>query len=235
MQLLPAVARRLVVLRLACDFGGFGRRRRRGLALALALLARLHLRLPPRLFLRGPLAVLLIAPAAVLFLQALAVETLLLEPLMLGALQRGLCLLLRLALAVQFLLLMARLILEHLALDVGALAAHLDIHGARAALRARELQLRLRFAAQGDLARRGIDVPVIAAVAAPQMGEQLMLRILADHVLRAVDLDPRLIELLQQPIDRYFQDLGELRDRYICHTAAPKPFPLPQTSACVHP
>jgi hypothetical protein len=97
------------------------------------------------------------------------------------------------------------------------------------------------FSSDCDLRRRVIlrgaasTVPVVAAVAAPQMRQQLMLRILGDHVLRAVDLDPGLVELLQQPIDRYFEDLGELRDRYICHTAAPKPFPLPQTNACGHP
>jgi hypothetical protein len=57
-------------------------------------------------------------------------------------------------------------------------------------------------------------------VTAPQMRQQLVLRILADHVLCAVDSDPRLIELLQQPIDGDFQDLGELRDGNICHTCS---------------
>ena len=118
---------------------------------------------------------------------------------------------------------MARLVLEHLALHVGALAAHLDVDGARAALRARELQLRLRLAPQRDLARRRIGLRVVVTMAAAQMRQQLVLRVLADHVLGAVDLDPGLIELLQQPIDRYFQHLGELRDGYICHSAAPKP------------
>ena len=184
----------------------------------LGLLARLHLGLAARLLLRGALAVLLVAAAPVLLLEPLAIEALLLEPLVLGALERGLGLLLALALTVDLLLLMARLILEHLALDVGALAAHFDVDGARAALRARELQLRLRLAPQGDLARRGVGLRVVAAVAAAQMRQQLVLRILADHVLGAVDLDPGLVELLQQPVDRHLQHLGELRDCYICHT-----------------
>ena len=158
-----------------------------------------------------------------------------------GALERGLRLLLGLALAVDLFLLVPRLILEHLALDVGALAAHLDVDRAGAALRARELQLRLRLAPQGDLAGRGIGLRVVAAVAAAQMREQLVLRILADHVLGAVDLDPGLIELLQQPVDRHLQNLGELRDRYICHArllgllGLLRFVSLPRTSACAHP
>ena len=58
------------------------------------------------------------------------------------------------------------------------------------------------------------------AVAAPQMRQQLVLRILADHVFGAVDPDPRLIELLQQPIDRNFQHLGELGYGNVCHTCS---------------
>src|SRR5580698_10538474 len=213
-QLLAPVAGRLVVDRIARCLGGLRGRRRRRLALALALLARLHFGLAPRLFLGAALAVLFIAAPPVLLLETLAVEALFLR-----ALELGLCLLLGLALAIELLLLMARLILEHLALYVGALAAHFDIDGARPPLGTCELQLRLRLALQGDFARRGIGVPVTAAVTAPQMGEQLVLRILRDHVLGAHDLDPRLIELLQEPVDRHLQHFRELRDCYICHTA----------------
>jgi len=56
-------------------------------------------------------------------------------------------------------------------------------------------------------------------VTAPQVSKQLVLRVLADHVLSAFDLDPRLIELLQEPVDRHLQHFRELRDCYICHTA----------------
>ena len=49
----------------------------------------------------------------------------------------------------------AVLLFEHVALDVGLLAAHFDVHRARAALRARLLELALRLARQRDLARRG--------------------------------------------------------------------------------
>ena len=58
------------------------------------------------------------------------------------------------------------------------------------------------------------------AVASAQMSQQFVLRILADHVLRAIDFDPGLIELLKQPIDRDLQNLGELSDGNICHTCS---------------
>ena len=81
---------------------------------------------------------------------ALAVQPLLLEPLVLGALDGGLRLLLALARTVDLFLLVPRLILENLALHVGALAAHFHVDGSRATLGARELQLRC------DLRRRVI-------------------------------------------------------------------------------
>jgi hypothetical protein len=81
----------------------------------------------------------------------------------------------------------------------------------------------LRLAPQRYLSRRRIGLHVIAAVTTAQMREQLVLRILADHVFRAIDPNAGLIELLKQPIHRHLEYLGELRDGYICHTAAPKP------------
>jgi hypothetical protein len=68
---------------------------------------------------------------------------------------------------------------------------------------------------------RGIrGLHIVVAVAAAQMRQQLVLGILADHVLSAVDFDPGLIELLQQPVDGYLQHLGELGYGYICHTCS---------------
>ena len=233
MQFLAAIAGGLVLHHFAGRLARFGRGGR--LALALGLLARGQFRRAPRLILRGPLADLLVGAPPALFLDPLAVEALLLHALALGALERGLGLLLRLALLVELFLLQARLILEDLALDVGALAAHLDIHRSCAALRARELEFRLRLAAQRDLARRRVRLGVIAPVAAAQVREQLVLGILADHVIRTADPDAGLIELLKQPVDRHLQHLGELRDGYICHAAAPKPWLLPRTSACGRP
>jgi hypothetical protein len=217
-QLLAAIAGGLVFHRLARRLPRLGRRSGSRLAIALGLVASRLLRLAPRLLLGRAFTIFLIAPAPVLFLEALAVEPLLLRALALGPLERDLRLLLGFALPINLLLLMPRLVLEHLALDVGALAAHFDVHGTRTSLRACELELRLRLAPQRDLARRRIGLCVLAAVAAAQVRQQLMLRILADHVLRAVDLDAGLIELLQQPVDRDLQHLGELRDRYVCHT-----------------
>jgi hypothetical protein len=57
-------------------------------------------------------------------------------------------------------------------------------------------------------------------MAAAQMRQQLMLGILADHVLGTLDFDAGLIELLQQPIDRNLQNFRELSDGYICHTCS---------------
>jgi len=64
---------------------------------------------------------------------------------------------------------------------------------------------------------------VVVPWTAAQVRQQFMLRVLADHVLRTIDPNAGLVELLQQPIDRHLQHLGKLRDGYICHTAAPKP------------
>jgi hypothetical protein len=55
---------------------------------------------------------------------------------------------------------------------------------------------------------------------ATQMREQFVLRVFTDHVLRTIDPDTGLIELLQQPIHGHLQHLGELRDGYICHTCS---------------
>ena len=56
---------------------------------------------------------------------------------------------------------------------------------------------------------------------AAKMRQQFMLRVLADHVVRALHPDTGLVQLLKQPVHRHFEYLGELRDGYICHTAAP--------------
>ena len=216
-QFLAAITRRLVVHHLAHHLARLGGG---GLAVALRDLARLHFSHAPGVLLGGPLAVFLVAAAAALLLETLAVEALLLETFGLHPLEGGLRLLLGLAHLVDFLLLQTRLILENLALDIGALAAHLDIHGPCAALGTCQLEFGLGLASQRDLARRGVGLHVIAPVAAAQMRQQLMLGVLADHVFRTVHPDAGLIELLQQPIDRNFQHLGELRDGYICHTCS---------------
>ena len=232
-QLLAAITGGLVLHHFAGRLARLGRGGR--LPLALGLLPRGLLRRAPRLIFGGLLADLLVGAPPAFLLEPLAVQALLLQALALGALDRGLGLLLRFAQLVQLFLLQARLILEDLALDVGALAAHLDIHRSGAALRARELEFGLRLAAQRDLARRRVGLGVVAPVAAAQVREQLVLGILADHVIRAADPDPGLIELLKKPVDRHLQHLGELRDGYICHAAAPKPWLLPRTSACGRP
>ena len=219
-QFLPAVARSLVVHLDARGLAGLCSGGRRRLSLALGLISRQLFGDAARFLLGGLLAILFIAAPPALLLETLAIQPFLLEPLMLRLLDGGLGLLFGFALPIQFLLLMTRLILEHLPFDVGALAAHFDVHGARPPLRAREFQLRLRFAPQGDLARSRVGLYVVVAVAAPQVGQQLVLRVLADHVFGAFDPDPRLIELLQQPIDRDLQHLGELGYGNVCHTCS---------------
>ena len=191
-----------------------------GLALAFRDFTGLHLGSPAGLFFGGSFAILFIAAAPALFFLTLAVETLFLETLVFGALERGLGLLLGFALPVDFFLLMAGLMFQYFPLDVGALAANFDVYGSTPALGTRELEFGLRLALQGDFARSGIALRFIVSMAAPQVGQQLVLGILADHVLGAVDFDARLIELLQQPIDRNLQNLRELSDRYVCHTCS---------------
>src|SRR5205823_432697 len=220
-QLLAAVARVLLVVRHRRGGGGgdraLARRRwRRGerlwpLTLAGVPLVLLALAGAPRLvvaaaLLGHPARVLLGAAARILLLDAAAVlrlEPLALAPLGFGALSRGA----RrrfgfLTAVVELVLVDARLLLEHVALDVGAFAAHLDIDGARAPLRAGELQLALGLAPEGDLARRAVAVGV-APVAAAQVREQLEFGVVADARVRTGHLDARLIELYQQPVHRH--------------------------------
>ena len=113
----------------------------------------------------------------------------------------------------------ARLLFEHITLDVGAFDTHLDVDRARTASGAGELDLALLLALQGDLSRRGGLVDLLAAlpVAATQMRQQLELRLVADPVVRTLDLDARLVELHQQLLDRHLEHLGELGNRYIGH------------------
>src|SRR5690606_25747260 len=148
-QLLPPVARGLLFLRL------LGRRRLDTSALLLSGSPLLKLALAGfGLFARtllGKLAGLLglLLPELLFFDTApvLGLEPLVLASLGFGALgfrARG-----SLGLAplrFDVFLLLPGLLLQHVALDVRALAAHLDVHGARAALGARELQLALRLA-----------------------------------------------------------------------------------------
>ena len=228
-QLLPAVTARLVVDDFVRRFDRLGRGR---LALAFSRVARLYLGLAPHLLLGRALAVFLVAAPAALLLEPLAIEALALALVALLALERRLGALLGLAQPVDFLLLVTGLIGENFALDVGLLAADLDIDCARPALRAGELQFGLGFAPERDLAGSGVGLDLVATVAAAQMREQIVLGVLADHVLGAVDLDAGLVELLEQPVHGDFQHLGELSDCYICHTAAPKPSLLPRTNAC---
>ncbi len=172
--------------------------------------------LPARIFLRLLPRLLFLDAAAVFGLEPLAFAALRLDAL--GLPLHGLFGLA--ALLVDLVLLLARLLLEHVALDVGAFAADLHIDGPGAALDARQLQLALGLALESDLAGRGIAV-VLAPVAAPQMRQQLELRIVADAVVGTRHLDACLVELHEQPVDRHLQHLGELRNRYFCHGQNP--------------
>ena len=113
----------------------------------------------------------------------------------------------------------ACLLFEHIAFDIGAFDTHLDVDRARTPGGTGELDLALLLALQSDLARRGGLVDLLAAlpVAATQMRQQLELGVVADPIVRTLDLDARLVELHQQLLDRYFEHLGELGNRYIGH------------------
>src|SRR5690606_21027609 len=139
-----------------------------------------------------------------------------LAALPLGTLLGGASLFLGPALRLERFLLLARLLLEHIALHIGALTTHLHADRARASLAAGKLQLTLRLALQGD-ARRGRRRRVLAPMRSAQVRQQLELRILADLVLGALDLDSRLVELHEQPLDRHFEDFGKFCDRYFRH------------------
>jgi hypothetical protein len=143
---------------------------------------------------------------AVLGLHALALATFRLETL--GLLAHGIVCLA--PLGIDLILRNARLFLQHVALDVRLLLTHFDVDRARTTLRARELQLRLRLALQSDLARCSCLIASLGTVRATQMREELQFRIVSDAIVGPFHLDPRLIELDQQPVDRHLQDFGKL-------------------------
>src|SRR6185437_60074 len=221
-QLLTPVARALLVivvlarhgwrmslLRLAARLGAA--------ALALALggfFGRALLGRAARILLRLLLGLLFLDAPAVLRLDALA-----LAPLGFGLLGLGALGLLGLApLYIDLFLLRARLAFEHVALDIGALAAHFHVDGAGAALIAGELELLLGLALERDAARSGAR---LMAMAAAQVRQQLELGLLADAILRPGDTDARLVELGDQPVDRHFQHIGKLGNRYFSHSFSP--------------
>ena len=84
------------------------------------------------------------------------------------ALDGGASLLVGAANRVELFLLLAGLLLEHVALDVSALLANLDVDRARAALAAAELDLARRLAVQRDAAR-GRFASIFAAVRLAQV------------------------------------------------------------------
>jgi len=172
-----------------------------------------------RFFLGGALAILFVAAAAAPLLFDVAVRgapsRAVRTP---GALERALGLLLGLALLFDLFLLMASLIFQHFALTISPLAAHLDVHRARAPLGARELS------SDCDLRRRVFFASRIALrlIVAWLRRRCVNSSCLASSLIMssAPSTLIGLIELLQQTIDRNLQHLGELRDGYICHTCS---------------
>ncbi len=174
----------------------------------LGRLAGLFLGVEPLFFLLLPLLFLETRGLFLLGLQALLLALFRFETLFFLA-----------TLAIELLLLLLGLLLEHVALDVGPLAADLDVDRARTTLRAGKLELRLRLALERNAPGRGVACGrVRLPVAATQIRQQLELRIVADRVFRATDLDTGLVELRKQFLDRYLQNLGELCNCHICHT-----------------
>ncbi len=130
------------------------------------------------------------------------------------------CGLLGLARAIDLLLRGARLLLEHVALDVGPLGPHLDLHGTRLAHRGGDLDLRLGAPLERDAPRcRGT---FFLAMRLAQVRQQLELGVLADDVVGAADLDAGFVELREQLVDRHLKDLGELRYGDFCHSCLPR-------------
>jgi hypothetical protein len=132
-------------------------------------------------------------------------------------------LLLFLPLAIELFLLFLCLLLEHIALDVRTLAPHLDIHRTRAALRTGQPQFRLRLALERNATRRtGCSGAFLLAMTAAEVRQKLELRILANRVIRSADLDPGLVELRQQSLNRYLQYVCELFDGDVSHSLTPQ-------------
>ena len=144
------------------------------------LLGRAH----PRLFL-GLLARFL--------LEALALQAIGIAPLGLLALGLQPHGVFRLPLAIDFLLALPLLFLEHRAIEVGLLCTHFDRDGARPALHGSDLDLLLCLALQRDLA--GCRRILLPAVGAAQVGQEFHLGLVADDVIGARYLDSSLVEL----------------------------------------
>ena len=109
------------------------------------------------------------------------------------------------ALGIERFLLFQRLLLENIALDVGALTSNFDVDRPRSTLAAGQSQFRLRLALKRDPARRrGRGRRVVLPVAATQMRQQLELGVIADRVIRTLDLDASFVELRKQLLDRHF-------------------------------
>jgi hypothetical protein len=171
---------------------------------------------PPSVFLSLLACLLFFNATAIFRFYALALTALRLDALILP-LNRFLGLA---TLQVDLVLMLAGLLFEHIPFDVSCLAANLDVDHASATLRAGHLQIALRLTLERDLARGGVAIS-LAPVAAAQMRKQFELRIVADSIVRAGDLDAGLIELHEQPIDRHLQDFGELCNCDFCHRALP--------------
>ena len=69
---------------------------------------------------------------------------------------------------------------------------------------------------------------------AAQMREQLELGFVADQRLGAGDLDSGGLELHEQPVDRYLQDLGKLRNGDIGHRFSSGATGFEPDLACLH-
>ena len=208
-QLLAAIARCLVVRlrrssrrpldRLAVAIGLF-------LCAMLRLAAGFVLNRPARRFL-GTATIFLFAALAGLFVGFA----------LLGFLDRTSCRLLGLAYLVDLFLRHACLLLEHAAIDIRALGAHLDAYRPRATLGGTHFELALRLALQRDLARPCGGRLRRMTVRTPQVRQQLALRFIADPRVCAGNTDTRFVKLLQQLVDRNLQNLGELGNRHVRH------------------
>jgi hypothetical protein len=183
---------------------------------------------PPSVFLSLLACLLFFNATAIFRFYALALTALRLDALILP-LNRFLGLA---TLQVDLVLMLAGLLFEHIPFDVSCLAANLDVDHASATLRAGHLQIALRLTLERDLARSSVAIRLAAAVAATQMREQFELRVVADSIVRAGDLDAGLIELHEQPIDGHLQDFRKLCNCDFCHWHSSLSGPL-RTSARV--
>ena len=128
-----------------------------------------------------------------------------------------------LALTIQRVLLILRLLLENIALDVGALLANLNADRSGSSLGTGQAKLGRRFSLKRNSPwRRRSGGRIVLAVTATQVSQQFQFRIFTDFVIRSLDLNASLVKLRKQLVDRNLQYFSKLCNCHISHILTPQ-------------